>query len=396
MERLSFDDAGRYDGLEASIHMARYSLAHSHCQGKRVLDVACGEGYGSRLLKNWGATEVYGIDVSSDAISHAQKHFSGEGVQFYCAAAENLLQLLVDQKFDLIVSLETIEHLENPEKFLSDLKCLLNPGGCIIVSCPNDNWYFPLDTESNPYHLKKYQFEDFRSLTENVLGPASTWLLGAPTFGFLNSVRLSCPEANVGAGQLQMMQGDSMGSAQLLPAEFDAGPKDNNASYFVGIWGGEGEESAALLPLSMDAFKKGIFQGHLSDSTQLNMQLKNAQECEKELRQQLDEKNRFAGSSEKILRNLSLQRQAILGENQLMRQTISQLKQRLLELDVLQVEKSQLNELLTSRNVEISQLSEKLLNLHIYQIGYNRYMYLRRLVPAPLRSVFVFLRNLLR
>src|SRR5450830_630944 len=267
MERLSFDNANSYDGLEATIHVARYLLASTHCKGRRVLDIACGEGYGSRMLKEWGASEVLGVDVSQEAIDHARHNFSREGVEFHCAPAEELPQLLAGKGFDLIVSLETIEHLQEPERFLADLRQALNPGGCIIISCPNDWWYFPSEQEKNPYHVRKYHFEEFRAQTEAVLGTASVWLNGAPTFGFLNSIRGSCTGVSAQSSQLEMLKGQNIGLTRVLPAETNGGPTDENASYFVGVWGGDPEAlsgTAALLPLSMDAFKKGIFQGHFA------------------------------------------------------------------------------------------------------------------------------------
>ncbi|WZB62599.1 class I SAM-dependent methyltransferase [Achromobacter xylosoxidans] len=178
MERLTFDKNSRYDGLEAAIHIARYSFAQPYCANRRVLDIACGEGYGSRLLANWGASEVVGVDISSDALAAAQRNFGGDGVSFVQSEGETLLDKFQQASFDLIVSFETIEHLGDPVQFLGNLKTLLKPGGLIIISCPNDWWYFPTDEHKNPFHLRKYRFEDFRTETEEVLGGAKAWFLG--------------------------------------------------------------------------------------------------------------------------------------------------------------------------------------------------------------------------
>lgn len=268
MERLSFGKNGRYDGLEAAIHIARYSFAKELCAGRRVLDAACGEGYGSRLLANWGASEVVGVDISAEAIASAQQHFSSENVRFIQNDAETLPRHFEPNSFDLIVSFETIEHVQDPALFLRNIRDLLKPGGVVAISCPNDWWYFPTEAERNPFHLRKYHLDEFRALAEGVLGKASAWYVGGPIAGFAN-LQLDQYLADDGrSGQVQMLQTSDTLHAQFVPAELDAGPKPENASYFVGVWGvpdygSRPNAGTAILPLSMDCFKKGIFQGHL-------------------------------------------------------------------------------------------------------------------------------------
>lgn len=268
MERLSFGQNSRYDGLEAAIHIARYSFAKELCAGKRVLDAACGEGYGSRLLANWGASEVVGVDISAEAIASAQQHFSSESVRFIQNDAETLPRHFEPNSFDLIVSFETIEHVQDPELFLRNIRDLLKPGGVVAISCPNDWWYFPTEAERNPYHLRKYHLDEFRALAEGVLGQASAWFVGGPIAGFANLQLDKYLTDDNKTGQAQMLETSETLHAQFVPAELDAGPKPENASYFLGVWGvpdygARPNAGTAILPLSMDCFKKGIFQGHL-------------------------------------------------------------------------------------------------------------------------------------
>lgn len=268
MERLSFGQSSRYDGLEAAIHIARYSFAKELCAGKRVLDAACGEGYGSRLLANWGASEVVGVDISAEAIASAQQHFASDNVKFIQNDAETLQRHFEPHSFDLIVSFETIEHVQDPELFLRNIRDLLKPGGVVAISCPNDWWYFPTEAERNPFHLRKYHLDEFRALTESVLGQASAWFVGGPIAGFGNLQLDKYLADDNRSGQAQMLQTSESLHAQFVPAELDAGPKPENASYFLGVWGvpdyaSRPNAGTAILPLSMDCFKKGIFQGHL-------------------------------------------------------------------------------------------------------------------------------------
>lgn len=268
MERLNFNESGAYEGIEAAVHIARYSFAKNCCVGKKVLDIACGEGYGSRLLANWGAASVVGVDVSDEAIANAQRYFSNDRVTFSKGTAESITDQFEPQSFDLIVSFETIEHVQDPVLFLRNMKALLKPGGIIAISCPNDWWYFPTAEQRNPYHLRKYHFDEFRSETEGVLGPADAWFLGGPIFGFANMRHGGYLAADGISGQIQMQKTSSALEAHFVPAEFEAGPMPENASYFLGIWGTQDyvlttNAGTAILPLSMDSFKTGIFKGHL-------------------------------------------------------------------------------------------------------------------------------------
>src|SRR5678816_4696771 len=82
MERLTFSDSTAYNGLEAAIHSARYSIVRPMCSDKRVLDVACGEGYGCHLMSAWGARHVDGVDVSAEAVEGARRLFGSDTVYF--------------------------------------------------------------------------------------------------------------------------------------------------------------------------------------------------------------------------------------------------------------------------------------------------------------------------
>ena len=131
----------------------------------KVLDAACGEGYGSYLLKMWGATEVVGVDVSQTSIDKATTIFKCENLKFQCQNVETLQ--LPNHYFDVIVSFETLEHLDHPEKFLKEIRRVLKPGGTIIISCPNDPYYYPDEETSNPFHKKNTHILSLKILQNN-------------------------------------------------------------------------------------------------------------------------------------------------------------------------------------------------------------------------------------
>lgn len=129
-----------------SEHLVRYLFASGYVEGKRVLDVACGSGYGSDLLRSAGAAEVVGVDRAPEAIRYCRSHYPA-AARFLVADAESLP--LPDASFDVVVSFETLEHVPNQRRFLGEVRRLLTTGGLAIVSTPNRAVYPP----GNPYHV---------------------------------------------------------------------------------------------------------------------------------------------------------------------------------------------------------------------------------------------------
>lgn len=254
-ERLHFDEGGRApDVMTAAEHLARYAALAPFVRGKRVLDIACGEGYGSWFLKEWGASEVVGIDISSDAIENARKLFGRDGVTFYSGDACRAVEHLENGSFDLVVSFETIEHVEEPRMLLEGLRLLCAPGGGIFVSCPNDHIAMSAES-SNPYHLDKYTFEEFKELSESILGKASQWLLGSNVQGYA-----LIPEGDPIIGRVwddwrDIVVSKAFPEFHLLPSQANVRPDRSNVLYYMGVWGVEQQATAvAVTAQSFSAF----------------------------------------------------------------------------------------------------------------------------------------------
>jgi SAM-dependent methyltransferase len=254
IERLSFDAAQPHEAIEAAIHLNRYLLARGLCAGKRVLDAACGEGYGSQfMVERWGASSVDGVDVSEDAITRATQLFAGDRVRFHCRRAEDLDEIFAPGQFDVAISLETIEHLNDPAAFLRSLRRVVVPGGAIVVSCPNDHWYYPTPEQRNPFHVRKYTFDEFRALVERELGPECRYMVGVPAAGFATvPFERRWMGGNGDAARAEMFEAREEVRALLVPADDRIGWE--NCSYFVALWGCGAERAltAAVYPLSMD------------------------------------------------------------------------------------------------------------------------------------------------
>lgn len=154
---LPFFDSGR-----AAFHLDRYEFASRYAQGKVCADIACGTGYGSRTLKETGtATRVTGIDICPEAIHYADvRHGEGaglKGVSFLCVSGDDTG--LPDESFEMIASFETIEHVPDDQKLLTEFARLLKPGGTLICSTPN---LWPL--EIAPHHVREYDRQQFEAV----------------------------------------------------------------------------------------------------------------------------------------------------------------------------------------------------------------------------------------
>jgi SAM-dependent methyltransferase len=141
-------------------HVYRYKFARQFVRGRRVLDIACGEGYGSAALLAAGATSIVGIDISPEAVRHAREKYGIDARVGDAMAID-----LPDASFDAIVSFETIEHVSQPGEFVKECQRILKDNGKLVVSTPNIETYNPSrSAENNPFHCSEMTLDDFTEL----------------------------------------------------------------------------------------------------------------------------------------------------------------------------------------------------------------------------------------
>lgn len=143
-------------------HWHRYAFARRLMAGKRVLDAACGEGYGSSLLADVAA-EVVGVDIDAAAVEHARLRYGSKpGLRFECADATRLP--FAERTFDLVVSFETLEHLAAQEELLAGFARVLVDDGILIISSPDKRTYSELAGFHNEFHVRELYRDELLAL----------------------------------------------------------------------------------------------------------------------------------------------------------------------------------------------------------------------------------------
>jgi SAM-dependent methyltransferase len=147
-------------------HLVVYEWIARRVAGLEVVDMACGEGYGSDVLSK-RAARVTGVDANPEAHEHARLRYRRGNLQFKRDMVETY-----SQPCDAIVFLQTIEHVQDPQAVLEHLRSLLRPGGVAYVSTPNVLTLAPKGAErsGNPWHVKEYRADEFRALCQSVFG----------------------------------------------------------------------------------------------------------------------------------------------------------------------------------------------------------------------------------
>lgn len=140
------------------LHLERYEFAVPYVKGKSVIDCACGTGYGSEMLERGGARSVIGVDISDEALDFARRFHAHAQVEFCQGDALTFKPLIPP---DVWVTLETVEHLDDPMGYLDAIHGRLAPGGLLIASVPST-----VSTDGNPFHRHDFTGRSWRAMVE--------------------------------------------------------------------------------------------------------------------------------------------------------------------------------------------------------------------------------------
>lgn len=149
-------------------HLAVYEWIGARVIGKRVIDMACGEGYGSEVLSRT-AGSVVGVDANPEAHEHAALRYRRQNLRF----ERGMVELFGEPgAYDAVVFLQTIEHVQDPKAVLEHFDRLLAPGGVAYVTTPNVLTLAPPGAEKsgNPWHVREYRAHEFGELCRSVFG----------------------------------------------------------------------------------------------------------------------------------------------------------------------------------------------------------------------------------
>ena len=143
------------------IHTVSYRLAERYTEGREVLDYGCGSGYGSADIAA-GASRVVGVDVSREAIEHARANFSAPRLEFAPIEAEQPLPFS-DRSFDTVLSFQVIEHIRDADRYLSEARRVLRPGGHLVLTTPDRRTrLLPMQRPWNRWHVTEYSERTLR------------------------------------------------------------------------------------------------------------------------------------------------------------------------------------------------------------------------------------------
>lgn len=144
-------------------HLHRYLLACELAAGKTVLDIACGDGYGSAMLARYAA-QVTGVDIDTPTVERARGKYVADNLRFLQGSATDMP--LEDDSVDLVVSFETIEHLTEQDRMLCEIRRVLRPEGFLLISSPDKYEYSDVPGYHNEFHLKELYCQEFEELLQ--------------------------------------------------------------------------------------------------------------------------------------------------------------------------------------------------------------------------------------
>lgn len=143
------------------LHLHRYAITFDYIKDKDVIDIACGEGYGSFLMSKY-AKNIIGIDIDKNTIDNANSKYVNNNLLYLQGDVSKIP--LQSSTIDVVVSFETIEHTTMHDDMMLEIKRVLKPDGLLIMSSPDKYNYSEKRGFRNKFHVKELYLEEFENL----------------------------------------------------------------------------------------------------------------------------------------------------------------------------------------------------------------------------------------
>ena len=145
-------------------HLHRYQVAINYLSpNARVLDIACGNGFGSYMMSQQKTSQVIGGDISEETIFYCKNAFPvAKNLDFQ--VMDGTKTGFANAHFDTVISFETIEHTTQYKEMLRELERITKGGGIFIVSTPNKSVSSPDGIVKNPYHTQEFTYDELLDL----------------------------------------------------------------------------------------------------------------------------------------------------------------------------------------------------------------------------------------
>lgn len=182
-ERVVEDFLGKSleDYFIYQFHIATYKYARKFVANKKVLDFGCGSGYGTSYIADY-CKEIVGVDISDEAISYANSNYKSPNLSFTCIETIELLPLpFMDKEFDVVISFQVIEHIEDTDNYLKQIHRVLKPGGQLIIVTPDRSTrLFSFQKPWNMWHVKEYTRESLAEVVSPYFREKENLKMGGP------------------------------------------------------------------------------------------------------------------------------------------------------------------------------------------------------------------------
>lgn len=160
--------------------LAKFHFAQKYASGKRVLDAGCGAGQGTTYLAGHGAAEIFGVDIALEAVAFARNRSPLGNLAF---GAMDVARLgFRSGAFDMVTSVEVIEHLTDPEQYVAEIRRVLKDDGMLVLTTPNKLITSPKPGMMWPYHIHEFYPDELFDLLGRYFSQVERWGMCIPVY----------------------------------------------------------------------------------------------------------------------------------------------------------------------------------------------------------------------